>query len=179
MSSKLNVTEIIRGHFSTLKSTDGKVSLVDIATFVVFPIAVGGASIFYKCDLNNEFRSLLLNFGSIFTALLLSVLVLVYDQEGKYEKVEETDRVGIAKRSLLRELYYNISFSVVCAITLVIFSILHAMFGSDEVSLSIGSLNLSGTWGIYLITPIVATTTTTVLMNVLMIVKRMHVLLTS
>lgn len=179
MSSKLNVTEIISGHFATLRLAGGAIAKKDIAVFVVAPVTL--SVVFAVCgyDLNAEIRSLLVNFGAIFTALLLSVLVLVYDQERKYEDKKDSDPMSLAKKTLLHELYYNISFSIVCAISLVIISLIHALIGGIIIDISLRLVHVSGTVGSFLITPLVTFITVTIFLNVIMIVKRMHTLLTT
>lgn len=179
MSSKLNVMEIVRGHFKTLRSAGGSLSKMDVATFVAAPTVL--AVVFAACgyDLNKEIRSLLVNFGAIFTALLLSVLVLVYDQERKYADATASDPLAQAKKALLHELYYNISFSIVCAISLVIVSLIHALAGEVAIDFTIKSVHISGTVGSFLLTPLVTFVTITIFLNVIMVVKRMHTLLTT
>jgi hypothetical protein len=86
MSSKLNVFDIISGHISTLKSADSdRLNKVDILTFFGIPLLFSILGISKDFDLDTDLTSLLVNFGSIFTALLLSVLVLIYDQENKLD----------------------------------------------------------------------------------------------
>ena len=105
MSSKINVSSIISGHLKTLKDAgSGKLSLLDGFTFFVFPILLACLCIIFKYEMNDQVTSLLVNFGAIFTALLLSVLVLVYDQGAKIaEKIGSSDanQVDILKQTLL------------------------------------------------------------------------------
>lgn len=180
MSSKLNVSEIIKGHFATLRSADRKkLSKIDLVIFIGLPVAAAVTFAVLGYDINAELRSLLVNFGAIFTALLLSVLVLVYDQEGKYANSPENDAINRSKMELLRELYYNISFSIVCAIGLVIVSMLHVLLEKIPLDFIIFSFRFSGTIGSTILTPIVAYLTITIFLNVVMVVKRMHTLLTT
>lgn len=179
MSSKLNVSEIVKGHFVTLKGPNGRTSYIDILVFAGFPILTAILSFALGADLNKEVRSLLVNFGAIFTALLLSVLVLVYDQESNYSDIKINDHIGNRKKALLRELYYNISYSIVCSIGLVIFSMLHSLFGDIPLKISIFSVGVDEMIGPIILTPIVTFFSVTIFLNVLMVVKRMHVLLTS
>ncbi|MBX9637279.1 MAG: hypothetical protein K2Q45_06990 [Nitrosomonas sp.] len=180
MSSKLNVVEIIKGHFATLKSADRKkLSKIDLFIFVALPVSAAVAFAVLGYDINLELRSLLVNFGAIFTALLLSVLVLVYDQEGKYANKPENDAINHSKKELLRELYYNISFSIICAIGLVIVSMLHVLLEKIPLDFTVLSCKFAGTVGSAILTPIVVYLTITIFLNVVMVVKRMHTLLTT
>jgi heme/copper-type cytochrome/quinol oxidase subunit 2 len=167
MSSKLNVWSIITGHFNTLRSASTKkVSIADIFVFFIVPILIGIALAFYGFKLTNEANSLLMNFGAIFTALLLSVLVLVYDQGQKLTPDATT------KKILLDELYDNICYSIVLSIVLVFLCI------ATSLSLSI-TAPTAHSLNTFVLTPLIMFTSTNLLLTILMIVKRMHALLTS
>lgn len=180
MSSKINILEIVSGHFRTLKDTEGKTSKIDIVVFIVLPVIIGLLSASLSFNLNKDLSSLLVNFGSIFTALLLSVLVLVYEQESKLENKENKDDINyVTKKRLLRELYYNISFSIVCSLSLVLFCFIHSIILNLVWNLSIGSYTLCIKFDVFFITPIVVVISINLFLNILMIVKRMHALLIS
>lgn len=169
MSNKINVSDIILGHFRTLRNANGKLSFIDIVTFILIPVFIGIFAFFYQLNLSKDIVSLLVNFGAIFTALLLSVLVLVYDQEIKITTSNSNDSSALfqVRKKLLRQLYYNVSFSVVCAIALVTLCLILALF--DE------KLSLVE----QIVTSLIIAIVASILLNVLMVVKRMHVLLTN
>lgn len=180
MSSKLNVTGIVRGHFKTLRNAStGSFAKIDIVVFVLMPVILAVVFAVYGYNLDQEVRSLLVNFGAIFTALLLSVLVLVYDQERKYADASGHDSLNQAKKNLLHELYYNISFSIICSVFLIIVSLLHSLVGDLAIELIVKSVHISGTIGSFILTPLVTFVTITIFLNVIMVVKRMHTLLTT
>ncbi len=179
MSSKINIFEIITGHFDTLRESNGKRSYIDFCTFLVIPVALGIASAVINFNLNKDLSSLLVNFGSIFTALLLSVLVLVYDQESKLEDRKSTDGFYEQKKELLNQLYYNISYSILCAVALVLLCFLHSVALGIQTPFSLSSFNLTVKYDIWFITPFIIFVTTNLFLNILMIVKRMHALLIS
>lgn len=180
MSSKLNITEIFKGHFATLKLAGGTTSKTDLFIFIVFPAFIAVMLSVYDLEINKDMISLLVNFGAIFTALLLSVLVLVYDQEVKNTcmKIKNEPLVRI-KKTLLHELYYNISFSIILSVFLVILSLLYQLIDKNKLHLSFYSVEISLNFGDYLIKPLMIFVTLTIFLNVIMIVKRMHILLTS
>lgn len=179
MSSKINVYEIISGHFETLKERNGSYSTTDLFTFVGLPLSACFFSYFYSFNLNTNLSSLLVNFGSIFTALLLSVLVLVYDQESKLEDKKNTDGFYDEKKELLRQLYYNISFSILCSVILVLACFIHSVVFNKTVEFTVINSTYTLKSDIHLITPLVAFVTANLFLNILMILKRMHALLVS
>ena len=149
--------------------------------------------------LSSNTISLLVNFGSIFTALLLSVLVLIFDQESKideqYEKnllykeqleknpeLKESSTYKLIysknydekypiKKQLLGQLYFNISFSIICALLLVLSCLIYSEL--------IESNFLYVNYVIQIFLFFVIAILITIFLNILMIVKRLHVLLTN
>lgn len=174
MSSKINILGIVKGHFSTLTHSNGKVLLSDVFTFALSPLILSGISMYAGFNLTDNLSSLLVNFGAIFTALLLSVLVLVYDQESKLNDKGKGTPLFASKKRILNELYYNISFSILLAITLVVSCFLHAVFKDCKTSVY-DFFDII--YDVYLITPAVIFLIASLILNIVMIVKRMHSLL--
>lgn len=187
MSSKLNVLEIIQGHIETL-SSDGKTSRLDIFTFFIIPLLLSAACMASDFSLSDNITSLLVNFGSIFTALLLSVLVLVYDQDIKLDErhdsrpdKESTPPLYAVKKELLNELYYNISYSIICSITLVLACFSQAILKGSHALLTIPFTDVS--FGVrideFFLTPASVFLAINLTLTIIMVVKRMHILLTT
>jgi hypothetical protein len=178
MSSKINICEIITGHYETLKEDD-RYNTLDVFTFVGLPILVALTSAFLKFNIDKDITSLLVNFGSIFTALLLSVMVLVYDQQGKVDNDKSPGLANSIKKTLLHQLYYNISYSIVCSLTLVLLCFIHRVSDGAESKIEIGDFHITIAYNIQIVTPLILAITTTIFINVVMILKRMHALLVS
>lgn len=85
MSSKIDLRDIVRDHFSSLKSNQGCFSIQDGIVFFGIPLFLSAIFLASGKALGEPIVSMLVNFGSIFTALLLSVLMLVYEQQNKLE----------------------------------------------------------------------------------------------
>jgi hypothetical protein len=179
MSSKINIIEIVTGHFDTLRESDGKRSKSDLVTFFVFPFFIGFVSALSGFNLDTNLSSLLVNFGSIFTALLLSVLVLVYDQETKLNDRSKSDAFFDLKKELLSQLYYNISFSILCSVALVLLCFFHSVIAGVHTNINIGKYAVTIKYDVYIVTPVVVFFAANLFLNILMIVKRMHTLLVS
>ncbi|WP_020162204.1 hypothetical protein [Cycloclasticus pugetii] len=168
MSSKLNVKDIVTGHIGTLVDAGKKsISFADMFSFYILPAIIAGFGIFFCFNISKEISSLLVNFGAIFTALLLSVLVLVYDQENKIDQNTDASLKN-AKKSLLNHLYYNICYCIIMSVFLVVICLLHTVVEA-----------FSPFMNIYFITPLIIVTAVNLILTILMIVKRMHVLLIS
>lgn len=186
MSSKINVCEILLGHIKTLQdNSTGKVSKWDYFTFFVVPLILAVFAIVFKFKFSSELTSLLVNFGSIFTALLLSVLVLVYDQSSKLKdrEIEVGRSIAIdTKRKLLDQLYYNICYSIITSISLVVVCFIESICRGKVISIEL-PLELVNVLCIdvntYFATPLVSFITLHLVLTIIMIVKRMHALLTT
>lgn len=177
MSSKINIFGIIKGHFDTLADSEGTISIIDILTFIALPLILAFASLYSSFNLKPELSSLLVNFGSILTALLLSVLVLVYQQESKLDQNQERAAFIQTKKTLLRQIYFNISFSVIGALALVIFCFLHSMLYQIELNFTLKDYEFNFRLDTFFLTPIIIFVCSNLILNILMIVKRMHTLL--
>lgn len=181
MSSKINVCNIIFGHMNTLKdASSSKFSFVDAFTFFIVPLVFLALAFVSDFKLNDSLISLLVNFGAIFTALLLSVLVLVYDQSSKLSERNERNKVPFyaIKKSLLDQLYYNICYSIVLALSLIFMCFLESITRGKLLDLAYFNgpkidINM------YVFTPIVVFISVHLILTIIMIVKRMHVLLTT
>lgn len=181
MSSKINVWSIISGHIMTLKdSSNGKVSLFDYVTFYGVPIAIAVLFSVFGIKVTEDANSLLVNFGAIFTALLLSVLVLVYDQGEKLGclKDESKNHNIELKKNLLDQLYFNICYAIVVAVVLVFLCLVYTFLPDQACSISLTKISLSLDLKLYIASPLILIVVLNLLLTILMVVKRMHTLLT-
>lgn len=173
MNSKLNVINIIRGHLKTFSNDEDRALKRDLLSFFIIPFIISVFASLFLEPVEHETTSLLVNFASIFTALLLSVLVLIYDQEVKLKNKNESTVTDILKQKLLKHLYFNISFSIIASVTLIAFCFIHSIIGPIKLSYKSTSFELQFISNIFILF-----ITINLFLNIIMIVKRMHVLLT-
>jgi len=182
MTAKVNVIEIITGHWDTLKDASSKkVSKKDILTFYIIPILFSAVFVANNFSLTDNLTTLLINFSAIFTALLLSVLVLVYDQGEKLNQAikEKTNAILNLKRKLLEELYFNICYSIVVSLAMIFFCLAEVISRGKLVYLPISNTVQTIDLSCILLTPIIVFLTLNLMLTILMIVKRMHTLLST
>lgn len=200
MSRKINVLSIFEGHCRSLRNSDGSFSIWDFLTFLILPVLLGLVAAFVFSKVTDNTISLLVNFGSILTALLLSVLILVFDQENKinehFEKYlifkeelgsnpslsesaaysyifnKNLDENYEIKKTILNELYSNISFSIIVSLFLVLICLAYSKLGDYQVVADICVI-------MRVLIFLIVLAVSTLFLNILMIVKRMHVMLTS
>lgn len=189
MSSKIDICEVLIGHFRTLKDADTKkISIWDIFTFIILPFIIAASFSFSGTGITKDLISLLVNFSAILTALLLSVLVLVYDQESKIRQRKDTDTFYESKKILLTELYYNICYSILCGVLLVVMCFVVSLFSVDssgyfyakthEYFFDMINTTLKFNVLSYFLCPLIIYVCVHLILNIIMIVKRMHALLT-
>ncbi|MDE1716269.1 hypothetical protein PWG14_27770 [Chromobacterium amazonense] len=187
MSAKINFILIVKDHLKTLSDIKGKRLKIDIFTFYGVPIVFGVLFAIKGSGIKSDVLSMLVNFGAIFTALLLSVLMLVYEQQNKLEERNASSggvSFFIEKKKLLEQLYSNISYSVVVSMLLVMLSLLYVLIDSAPLELNFNFLSVNGielnfkNWiCIYLIAPFLIFTTVNLILTILMVVKRTYSLL--
>ncbi|WP_394571079.1 hypothetical protein [Citrobacter amalonaticus] len=189
MSSKINICEVLIGHFRTLRDADTKkISMWDIFTFIILPFIIAASFSFFGSSITKDLISLLVNFSAILTALLLSVLVLVYDQESKIRQRKDIDTFYESKKSLLTELYFNICYSILCGVFLVVLCFIVSLFSVDssgyfygathEYFIDKANITLKINMLTHILCPMIIYVCVHLILNIIMIVKRMHALLT-
>jgi len=158
-----------------------RLSKMDIFTFLGVPLFFAVLGAILSFDLDNDIAPLLVNFWAIFTALLLSVLVLVYDQETKLESGASRTKLVDVGAKLLDQLYYNICYAIICSMLLVLACF--AFYAVRKVNFLIPLPRdiepLRFDMGIHVVTPIAVFLTLNLSLTIFMVVKRMHVLLTT
>ncbi|WP_349921036.1 hypothetical protein [Aeromonas veronii] len=182
MSSKINICCVISEHYDSLRDpVSGKYSFPDMITFVVIPFMIAALSFYSDIKLTNELVGLLVNFGSIITALLLSVLVLVYDQRNKIDdKVlseKSSNTLLLLKQTVLSQLFSNICYATIISVSLVATCFLEQMIRPVAIDIASGAfVRIIHGW---ILSPLVFFLIAHVILTLLMIIKRMHTLLTA
>jgi len=166
--NKLNVSRIVSEHFATL--TDARTGLLswgDVFEFFGLPALIAGAAIWFGVRFNYNVLSAILTAFSIFAGLLLNLLMLVFSFA---EKAQNGGILADTRRKLLRELHSNVSFSILVSVIVVIVAVVAVV----RVNPTPSETRLTGATMTSLLTYLMSN----FLMTVLMILKRMHVLLT-
>lgn len=178
MSKKINVWVIIKDHLNTLRDYENnKISKLDILTFLALPFLMVIFLAVNQYNINKELVSLIVNFASIVTSLLISVLVLIYDQ---YSKAETSNKTQNLKKEVLEQLFSNVSFTILMGVITVIFCLLLNSFPVDEngfyqtVKVNIKEYNTSNLSTIFF-TPIILFFLLEMILTLFMTLKRLHI----
>jgi hypothetical protein len=113
---KLNVLAIIADHFATLyDARTGKRSITDWFVFVCLPIIIGAVAVYVNFSFRQTSLSGMLSAYSIFFGLLVNLLVLAIGFMGG-DRLSTLDAATTTRRLIVKEFYYNIAFAILLSI---------------------------------------------------------------
>jgi len=162
MIDKINISKIIKDHVSSLKDYNtGNYSCYDLLLFFGIPLLFTFILVYYNISLSENIISILITAFSIFAALLFNLLILIYDIIQRSKK-----DVNKLKIKFIKEIYANISFSILVSIVLVFFLLSICFIETNQMWVLLIPLQFV----IYYFTLLF-------LLTLLMILKRIHVLL--
>ncbi|HHB6684009.1 TPA: hypothetical protein ACN771_004788, partial [Enterobacter hormaechei] len=103
---------------------------------LIFPIIASGTICFLFKVMPSSVVGIMVNFGAITTALLMSAVVMVYDQKSKL--IDKKDNETIADKitsylkhiNLYKELCHNICYAILTSILIVILSAVISFYDS-------------------------------------------------
>ena len=177
MANKIDIRCILHDHLHSLVNTDGKQNIWDLLSFFLVPLLCALLFPLNKWHIKPEVLSTFVNMGAIFTALLISVLVMIFDQCQKLTDKLKSLPVDYDyayrkslddRRKLMRQLFANISYAIVVSIFLLVFSLLQQFFGDE-----------SKHWfSIWVAKPACVFLAINLLLTALMIIKRTYICLT-
>ena len=168
MFDKVNIAKIVVGHLNTLTThSTGKKRKSDLVLFFVAPFGVGVGIVVTYGSLGQNLIGPLVTSLAVFTALLLNLLVLTYGI-ARNSKPRLDAGVDKMKGDLIREIFSNIAFTVLIALTTVV------------AVLTLGALD-NCTWPIVpkALSLIVYYMGTLFLLTLLMLLKRTYALLSN
>lgn len=164
MLSKIDVREIVLGHFDTLRDFGtGRPRVSDYLLFVGVPIAIGALVVLTHFGVTvNAVNGILMAF-SIFAGLLFNLLVMVLTFL-QSSHGSAGDRLLATRKELLRQISSNLSFAILCAVLVVIAAIIVLSLTDSARIGAVGS-------------GIILAGSVNVALTLLMILKRMYALL--
>lgn len=171
---KINISKIVEDHIDTLKYYNtNKKSKGDIFLFFIVPLILSSAIVYFEFIPTEGTITIFVTALSIFAALLFNLLLLIYDITSKSKNTEQKDELT---SSFIKEIYSNVSFSILIAITTIILSIVYYIWISTCTS-EVEIINLSLTT--YIFSFLIYYFMIQFLLTLLMILKRIHALLSN
>ncbi len=168
MLDKVNITKIVRDHLGTFKdNSTGRYRPLDFLLFFLVPLFVAVGFVGLLGSLPTNLVGVIATSLSIFTALLLNLLLLAYNIARNSESPRD-ERVQEMKENLFHEIFSNIAFAVLVALVTVV-SVL--VFGAMNECASLLVSNMLSSVIYYL--------GTLFLLTLLMLLKRVYTLLSN
>lgn len=142
MFPKLSMATIIKDHFSSLKyygtisdianGTNGKHTVWCFLAFIGIPIVLTYWLYEPYGKINDDLIGLIVNANSIFIALLLNLIVLLYSMKEKVVNSESINHKEVRKQ-LIQYTFANVSFQILLSLTIVVLALLHGHVINDVV----------------------------------------------
>jgi hypothetical protein len=132
MLGKIDVREIVSGHFETFQDYATKRrSYSDLVLFIGGPVVITALVLWKRFEFGSSAVNALLAAFSIFAGLLFNLLVMVLSflQSGRGNSSE---RQLMIRRDLLRQITANLSFSILTAVAIVTVAIVALALASSE-----------------------------------------------
>lgn len=143
--SKINVSIVVVKHYKTLSDQSGRILIADIVTHVILPVLISLVVCYFYGELSQSLASVFVNFGAITTALLMSAVIMIFDQKQKIQsKIKDIDKkikdgVGdvdsgadkitlATNKTLYEQLCHNISYAILSSVVLVVCSVVVSFF---------------------------------------------------
>ena len=141
MLDKVNVIKIVSDHFKTFRNYRTKrYRPSDFILFLGGPIGVASVLLFYFGDLPQNLIGVVVTSLSVFTALLLNLLMAAYTVARNSMPLQSEQKKQIRKQ-LLHEVFSNISFAVLVAVLTAVLVLCFGMIDKEAFSLLISALN--------------------------------------
>lgn len=138
--NKINVLWLISNHIQSLRDDDNKLSCGDIILHLITPIVLSSAACYLFKVMPSQVIGIMVNFGAITTALLMSAVIMVYDQKSKLieKKNNETvsDKITSYSKSIVlyKDLCKNICFAILTSIMIVTLSAILSFYNPTSMS---------------------------------------------
>lgn len=171
MLAKINCIDIIGDHLHTFKDyNSNKKTPSDFLLFYAFPLLLALVGLKYIPTISRDLVNVLITAFSVFAALLFNLLLLMFDIIRRSKANPKTQAI---KLELLQEIYSNISYSIFVSVVAIV-ALLIPLLGIDlpNISLTAGYSDRVASFVIYFLLG-------NFVLTLLMILKRVHVLLSS
>ncbi len=133
MFPKLNVKRIVVQHFISLRqfefvdSEKGKFPFSCWLMFLFIPVIITVALYVPLGSIDKEIIKQLISVNSIFVALLLNLMVLLYSMKHKIIEGEDDSRRS-ARHRIIKYVFANVSFQVLLSLVSIVLLIFHLYF---------------------------------------------------
>ena len=125
MLKRINILSIVSEHFQTLRSlnqTSKKIFWGDVIVFFILPISIAGVLTCKKVDILSQVSNLIAAI-SILGGFLFNLLAIIY---GAMDKLKIDSENNVLKKTFMKEIHTNISYSILTSIAIIVFLIIYS-----------------------------------------------------
>ena len=168
--TRINISEILHDYFKSLRNSQGKINKLDRRTFFYFPV-FSGILMSLLGNVSKDYIMLIVTSMAIISGLLLNMLLLLTSEANNAPK----DHVDLdTRKQLIKETVIVISYTILISIGLISFLTICYFITPSKWDLIIDNYR----WIIgdlkYVFSVITVSITIHILINVLLIVRRIH-----
>lgn len=181
--NKINVWQVLLKHYKTMSDQRGGALKQDIFIHFWFPSIIAIIICLLYGTMKASIAAIFVNFGAITTALLMSAVIMIYDQKQKTtfkiidirENNKSTTTLPALEtnKTVYEQLCHNVAYAILTSVVLVIASVIISFFPEDKKSLE----NLYFSAPAYLLSLIAYAAFFTTVITFLMVIKRFSAIL--
>lgn len=168
--TRINISEIVHDYFKSLGNSKGKINKIDRRTFFYFPV-LSGILMSLLGNVSKDYIMLIVTSMAIISGLLLNMLLLLTSEAKNAPK----DHVDLdTRRRLIKETFIVISYTILISIGLIGFLTICYFISPSKWDFLISDYQeiISGLK--YIFSVLTVSVTVHILINVLLIVRRIH-----
>ena len=143
--NKINIWQVLLKHYKTMSDQKGNTLAQDIFIHFFLPAITSILVCFFYGTMKPSIAAIFVNFGAITTALLMSAVIMIYDQKQKtafkitdiIENNKSKTNLPILEinRTVYAQLCHNVAYAILTSVILVISSVIISFFPDDTYSL--------------------------------------------
>lgn len=143
--NKINVLGVIIKHYKTMSDQRGTMLMSDITVHFIVPLSLSFVLCWTYGIMKPAIASVFVNFGAITTALLMSAVIMIYEQKQKtitkisdiIEGNKSRDKLISlnTNKTIYEQLCHNVAYAILTSIVLVIFSVIIYFLPDNAVDL--------------------------------------------
>lgn len=141
--NKINIWQVLVKHYRTMTDQRGVTLRQDIFIHFFLPVMLSVVVCMLYGTMKSSISSVFVNFGAITTALLMSAVIMIYDQKQKTifkisviienKKIEDkestTNLIALeTNKKVYQQLCHNVAYAILTSVILVIASVIISFF---------------------------------------------------
>lgn len=176
--NKINIWQVLLKHYKTMSDQRGVTLRQDIFIHFWLPAIISFIVCYFYGTMRPSIAAIFVNFGAITTALLMSAVIMIYDQKQKTVfKITEIREGNTSTTNLpaletnkivYDQLCHNVAYAILTSVILVITSVMISFFPDDITSLR----KLHFSIPVYVLSYIAYAAFFTTVITFLMVIKR-------